>query len=161
MSSRAKRSQETTHFTIFGAWAWITESLKNFYWKELHQNEQANGKFNFLLECNSELGTIGMWRVKIFVCWIISQLEQRPWWERIFIWAFYCWLNDNNGVGENRWTCVTHTRRFIKHSLILIWINRKYSSQCQPSVFPADPFDPNEDAAVLRKAMKGFGTGKC
>ncbi|CAB3251842.1 unnamed protein product [Arctia plantaginis] len=28
----------------------------------------------------------------------------------------------------------------------------------KPTVVPANPFDPREDAAVLRKAMKGFGT---
>lgn len=33
-----------------------------------------------------------------------------------------------------------------------------YHVQCTPTVYPADPFNPEEDAALLRKAMKGFGT---
>ncbi|XP_026742563.1 annexin B9-like isoform X1 [Trichoplusia ni] len=32
------------------------------------------------------------------------------------------------------------------------------TAQTKPTVVPANPFDPREDAAVLRKAMKGFGT---
>lgn len=33
-----------------------------------------------------------------------------------------------------------------------------YPFKCTPTVYPAEPFDPVEDAATLRKAMKGFGT---
>lgn len=37
-------------------------------------------------------------------------------------------------------------------------LNFVYYFKCTPTVYPADPFDPVEDAAILRKAMKGFGT---
>ncbi|XP_012144341.1 annexin B9 isoform X1 [Megachile rotundata] len=33
-----------------------------------------------------------------------------------------------------------------------------YHVQCTPTVYPAEPFNPEEDAALLRTAMKGFGT---
>lgn len=36
--------------------------------------------------------------------------------------------------------------------------SQDYHEQCTPTVYPADPFNAEEDAATLRKAMKGFGT---
>ncbi|CAK9833035.1 Annexin B9 [Anthophora retusa] len=33
-----------------------------------------------------------------------------------------------------------------------------YHVQCTPTIYPAEPFNPEEDAALLRTAMKGFGT---
>lgn len=46
----------------------------------------------------------------------------------------------------------------ISHVDLSIFVVVSFASQCTPTVYPAEPFDPSEDAATLRKAMKGFGT---
>lgn len=51
------------------------------------------------------------------------------------------------------YSCITH----YLYSLNSFSLKFIYA-QCTPTVYPADPFDPVEDAAILRKAMKGFGT---
>lgn len=40
----------------------------------------------------------------------------------------------------------------------ILFLTVLFYLQSKPTVVPVNPFDPRDDAAVLRKAMKGFGT---